>query len=87
MLGFPISQYLMTRVKGAVAALLTACVLLPLWSSVLAYTAAWIVLLRRDGIVNNALQWLGLHGRARSFAHPREARWCSQRWRTCCCPS
>ncbi len=60
-LGFPIA-YMMTRVKGAVAALLTACVLLPLWSSVLVRTAAWIVLLRRDGIVNNALQWLGLTG-------------------------
>lgn len=60
-LGFPIA-YMMTRVKGAVALLLTACVLLPLWSSVLVRTAAWIVLLRRDGIVNNALQWLGLTG-------------------------
>jgi len=58
-LGFPIA-YMMTRVKGATAALLTACVLLPLWSSVLVRTAAWVVLLRRDGIVNNALQWLGL---------------------------
>ncbi|MES2532756.1 MAG: ABC transporter permease [Pseudomonadota bacterium] len=61
-LGFPIA-YMMTKVKGATAALLTACVLLPLWSSVLVRTAAWIVLLRRDGIVNNALQWLGLTGR------------------------
>ncbi len=61
-LGFPIA-YMMTKVKGATAALLTACVLLPLWSSVLVRTAAWIVLLRRDGIVNNALQWLGITGR------------------------
>lgn len=60
-LGFPIA-YMMTKVKGATAALLTACVLLPLWSSVLVRTAAWIVLLRRDGILNNALQWLGLTG-------------------------
>jgi mannopine transport system permease protein len=58
-LGFPIA-YMMTKVRGAVAALLTACVLLPLWSSVLVRTAAWVVLLRRDGIVNHALQWLGL---------------------------
>jgi mannopine transport system permease protein len=58
-LGFPIA-YLMTKVKGATAALLTACVLLPLWSSVLVRTAAWVVLLRRDGIVNHALQWMGL---------------------------
>lgn len=58
-LGFPVA-YMMTKVKGMAAVLLTACVLLPLWSSVLVRTAAWIVLLRRDGIVNNALQWLGL---------------------------
>jgi mannopine transport system permease protein len=58
-LGFPIA-YLMTKVKGAVAALLTACVLLPLWSSVLVRTAAWVVLLRREGLVNSALQALGL---------------------------
>lgn len=59
LLGFPIA-YMMTKVKAAGAALLTACVLLPLWSSVLVRTAAWIVLLRRGGIVNGALQWLGL---------------------------
>ena len=58
-LGFPIA-YLMTKARGAVAALLTACVLLPLWSSVLVRTAAWVVLLRRDGIINHALQALGL---------------------------
>lgn len=58
-LGFPIA-YLMTKVKGATAALLTACVLLPLWSSVLVRTAAWVVLLRRDGLVNRALQALGI---------------------------
>lgn len=58
-LGFPIA-YMMTKVKGVIATLLTACVLLPLWSSVLVRTAAWVVLLRRDGLVNHALQWLGL---------------------------
>ncbi len=60
-LGFPIA-YMMTKVKGATAALLTACVLLPLWSSVLVRTAAWVVLLRRDGIVNHTLQALGITG-------------------------
>ncbi|QNP49497.1 ABC transporter permease [Diaphorobacter aerolatus] len=60
-LGFPLAL-MMTRVRGAVAVLLTACVLLPLWSSVLVRTAAWIVLLRREGIVNDVLQWLGIVG-------------------------
>ena len=84
-LGFPIA-YLMTRVKGAVAALLTACVLLPLWSSVLVRTAAWIVLLRRDGIVNNALQWLGLTGEPVKLLYTEGAVVLAMA-HTCCCPS
>lgn len=58
-LGFPVA-YLMSRVKGGLAALVSACVLLPFWSSVLVRTAAWIVLLRRDGLINNLLEGVGL---------------------------
>ena len=35
-------------------------VLLPFWTSLLVRTASWIVLLQREGPVNEALQWLGL---------------------------
>lgn len=58
-LAYPVA-YMMTRVRGAIAAFVTACVLLPFWSSVLARTAAWAVLLQREGVVNTLLQWLGL---------------------------
>jgi mannopine transport system permease protein len=39
---------------------LTACVLLPFWSSVLVRTAAWAILLQRNGLVNQFLQGIGL---------------------------
>ena len=35
-------------------------VLLPLWTSLLVRTAAWVVLLQDQGIINRALQWLQL---------------------------
>lgn len=56
---FPVAVA-MTRARGAMALLITACVLLPFWSSVLVRTAAWAVLLQRNGLVNDALQWVGL---------------------------
>lgn len=37
-----------------------ACVLLPLWVSVLARAFAWVTLLRREGVVNTWLQAAGL---------------------------
>jgi len=34
--------------------------LLPFWTSLLVRTTAWIVLLQSQGVVNDALVWLGL---------------------------
>jgi putative spermidine/putrescine transport system permease protein len=42
------------------AAVLFAFVLLPFWTSLLVRTAAWVVLLQREGVVNAALLGLGL---------------------------
>lgn len=58
LLGFPVA-YFMTRVRGAVAAIVGICVILPLWSSVLARIAAWAFLLERHGLVNSALMSIG----------------------------
>lgn len=58
-LSYPVA-FAMTRARGALAVLITACVLLPFWSSVLVRTAAWAVLLQRNGLVNEGLQWVGL---------------------------
>lgn len=58
-LGYPVA-FAMTRAKGPMAILITACVLLPFWSSVLVRTAAWAILLQRQGLVNAGLQWIGI---------------------------
>ncbi len=58
-LGFPVA-YFMTRIRGALAAVVAICVILPLWSSVLVRTAAWAYLLERHGLVNTGLQTIGL---------------------------
>jgi len=58
-LGFPVA-YLLARLQGFKAAVVAACILLPLWSSVLVRTYAWVVMLRREGLVNSGLQSLGL---------------------------
>ncbi|NSZ77061.1 ABC transporter permease [Agrobacterium tumefaciens] len=54
LLGFPVA-YAMVRLKHPWALILTGCVLIPLWTSVLVRSYAWIVLLQRTGIINQAL--------------------------------
>jgi len=51
---------LMANSRGPKAIFLTACILLPFWSSVLVRTAAWAILLQRNGIINQALQFIGV---------------------------
>jgi putative spermidine/putrescine transport system permease protein len=52
--------YLLSTIPARYSNLLMICVLLPFWTSLLVRTTSWIVLLQRGGIVNSALQWLGL---------------------------
>ena len=54
-LGYPVA-FVMARLKGWQAGLVAACVLIPLWTSVLVRSYAWIVLLQRNGIINNWLR-------------------------------
>ena len=42
----------MSRASGLKLALLFAAVLLPLWTSVLVRTYAWMILLQRNGVIN-----------------------------------
>jgi mannopine transport system permease protein len=58
-LGYPVA-FAMTRLSGKAALITAACVFVPLWTSVLIRSYAWIVLLQRNGIVNGALQDAGL---------------------------
>jgi mannopine transport system permease protein len=54
---------LMANSRGPKAIFLAACILLPFWSSVLVRTAAWAILLQRNGIINDTLQMLGITDR------------------------
>jgi len=58
-LGYPVA-YLLATTKGKLASVMMLAVLIPFWTALLVRTSAWVVLLQRDGVVNNLLQWLGL---------------------------
>jgi putative spermidine/putrescine transport system permease protein len=57
--GFPVAA-LLTQVQGRTADWLMALVMLPFWTSLLVRTAAWVVLLQREGLINSALMKLGI---------------------------
>lgn len=59
LLGYPLA-YVMSRSGGMKLGLMAAAVLLPLWTSVLVRTYAWMVLLQRNGLVNEGLTGLGI---------------------------
>jgi len=59
LLGFPVA-YLLANLPAKSANLLMILVLLPFWTSLLVRTAAWVVLLQEQGLVNDAMMWLGL---------------------------
>ncbi|GAA5233358.1 ABC transporter permease [Verticiella sediminum] len=58
-LALPLSYWL-TRLPGRVAGLLMILILIPLWTSVLVRTYAWMVILQRNGVINQAGMALGL---------------------------
>jgi putative spermidine/putrescine transport system permease protein len=58
-IGFPAS-FALARARGAVRSLLLATLFLPLAASVLVKAFAWTILLRSDGVVNQALIALGV---------------------------
>jgi ABC-type spermidine/putrescine transport system permease subunit I len=58
-LGFPVA-YVLARLPPATSNLLMVLVLLPFWTSILVRTYAWMVLLGRQGLINQLLQALGL---------------------------
>jgi putative spermidine/putrescine transport system permease protein len=58
LLALPVAHVIVSAPR-AVAAVLMAMVLLPLWTSLLVRTVAWIILLQGEGPVNSALLWLG----------------------------
>ncbi|POR46624.1 ABC transporter permease [Bosea psychrotolerans] len=61
LLAWPLA-WLMARSSGLRLAILVASVLLPLWTSVLVRTYAWMVLLQKNGVVNQLLIGAGITG-------------------------
>ena len=59
LLGYPTAWYLSQQTDRK-AAVLLFLVLLPFWTSLLVRTVAWVVLLQREGVVNDALLSAGL---------------------------
>lgn len=58
-LGWPMA-WLIATARGVAATALLAAVMLPFWISLVVRTAAWMVLLQREGVVNAALAGLGI---------------------------
>lgn len=58
LLAYPVAYLLATR-PARISNLLMILVLLPFWTSILVRTSAWIVLLQKEGVINDLLVWLG----------------------------
>jgi len=58
-LGWPMA-WLIATTRGWAATLLLAAVMLPFWISLVVRTAAWMVLLQREGVVNALLAGFGI---------------------------
>ncbi len=58
LLGYPVA-YLLSTLPVGISNLLMICVLLPFWTSLLVRLTSWIVLLQRQGVLNDIFVWLG----------------------------
>ena len=57
--GFPFA-YLMATSSARVASVLMIAVLVPFWTSIMVRVLSWLVLLGREGVINDALSQVGL---------------------------
>ena len=67
-LGYPVA-YLMSILPSPWSGLLLLAVLVPFWTSGLVRTFAWLIILQRNGIVNNTLIWMGMIERPLQLVH------------------
>jgi mannopine transport system permease protein len=70
--GYPVALA-MVRLRGKLAVIVAACVFIPLWTSVLIRSYAWIVLLQRRGIVNSLLTSMNLTEEPLKFLYTQGA--------------
>ena len=52
--------YLASRLHGVAFKIYIGLVLIPLWTSVVVRSFAWMVLFQRNGVINDALMWMNL---------------------------
>lgn len=55
---YPVA-YLLTKLKAGALSTVSIFILIPLFTAFLIRTYAWMIILGREGIINNALIWLG----------------------------
>ncbi|MCZ7472701.1 MULTISPECIES: ABC transporter permease [Rhizobium/Agrobacterium group] len=72
LLGYPIS-WTIAQVPDRYKNLLLLLVLVPLWTSLLARTAAWLLLFQKDGKLNEVLVGLGIFDAAQQLLYTRGA--------------
>jgi putative spermidine/putrescine transport system permease protein len=70
LIGYPVA-YVMATASPRARRLLIFMVLIPFWSSVLVRSFAWMVLLQRNGLINDMLIGLGLIGRPAQLVYNR----------------
>lgn len=67
------AAYAISRAPKSRQPLLLFFAVLPFWSNYLIRTYAWIVLLNREGLINNALRWGGYEGEPLSMLYSEGA--------------
>jgi putative spermidine/putrescine transport system permease protein len=68
LLSYPVA-YLMSTLSGPALGVVITIVLMPFWTSLLARTFAWMILLGRNGVINRALINLGLINQPLELIH------------------
>jgi putative spermidine/putrescine transport system permease protein len=58
-MGYPVA-YLLSTLPIKISNLLMICVLLPFWTSLLVRLTSWIVILQKQGVLNDLLVWSGI---------------------------
>jgi putative spermidine/putrescine transport system permease protein len=67
-LGYPVA-YLMAILPSPWAGFLMLAVLMPFWTSGLVRTFSWLIILQRNGLVNQTLVWMGVIERPIALVH------------------
>jgi ABC-type spermidine/putrescine transport system permease subunit I len=67
-LGYPVA-YLLAILPSPWSGLLMLAVLMPFWTSTLVRTFSWLIILQRNGLVNDLLVWMGAVERPIALVH------------------